>query len=204
MPRPLLIAATLLLVLAGVARPAGAQSPAEAPAQTKTFGIIGGVDFATLAGSDVSNTSSRTGFMGGLFLGVMVGRSVEVEPEVLYSMKGSSFTDSDTTLALDYIEVPILVKLHLQPEGGMYLLAGPAADFHVSCKAVGAITIDCADFGLSPNLTFGGIVGLGYTRGRVGVEGRYDFDFSDALALDQFTNLNAKNRVWAILARVSL
>jgi hypothetical protein len=194
---------TAFVVAALLTVPSTGFGQAESPAQTKTFGIIGGVDFATLAGSDVSNTSSRTGFMGGLFLGVMVGRSVEVEPEVLYSMKGSSFTDTDTTLALDYIEVPILVKLHLQQEGGMYLLAGPAVDFHVSCKAIGAVSIDCSDFGLTPNLTFGGIVGLGYTRGRVGIEGRYDFDFSDALALDQFTNLDAKNRVWAILVRLS-
>jgi len=193
----------ILFAAAVLGSPAALCGQAQSPSQTKTFGLIGGVDFSTLAGSDVSNTSSRTGFMGGAFLGVMVGRSVEVEPEVLYSMKGSSFTDTDTTIALDYIEVPILVKLHLQEEGGMYLLAGPAADFHVSCKAIAAVSIDCSDLGLSPNMTFGGIIGLGYTRGHLGIEGRYDFDFSDALALDQFTNLDAKNRVWAILVRLS-
>lgn len=201
MTRVLVASAFVLSAL--LAGPSTALGQDQPPTGAKTFGLIGGVDFSTLAGADVSNTSSRTGFMGGLFLGIMVGRAVEVEPEVLYAMKGSSFTDTDTTIALDYVEVPILVKVHLQPEGGMYLLAGPAVDFHVSCKAAGAISIDCSDFGLSPNLTFGGIVGLGYTRGHLGVEGRYDFDFSDALALDSFTNLDAKNRVWAILVRLS-
>jgi len=204
MMRPLLASALVVASLLASPAPALGQNPVSSPPQTKTFGLIGGVDFSTLTGSGVSNTKSRTGFMGGIFFGVMVNNSVEVEPEVLYAMKGSSFTDTDTTLALDYIEVPILVKVHLQAEGGMYLVAGPAVDFNVSCKATVASSADCSTIGYSPNLTFGGVLGLGYARGRLGLEGRYDFDFSDALALDSFTNLDAKNRVWAILVRVSL
>jgi len=201
MTRPSLAALLVISALLGGA--ASAHSQTEATPQTKTLGLIGGVDFATLTGSGVNNTKNRTGFMGGAFFGVMVNNSVEVEPEVLYAMKGSSFSDTDSTLALDYIEIPILVKLHLQPDGGMYLLAGPAVDFNVSCKAEAASSTDCSALGFSPNLTFGGVLGLGYSHGRIGIEGRYDFDFSDALAVDQFSNLDAKNRVWAILLRIS-
>jgi hypothetical protein len=201
MTRSLLLTAAVASAL--FAHPTPAHGQAEAPSQAKTIGLIGGVDFATLTGNDVTNTTSVAGLMGGVFLGVMVSPWVELEPEVLYSEKGSSFSDTDTTLALDYIEVPILVKVHLQQEGGLYLVAGPAVNFNVGCTASAAGTTGCSTLGLSPNLTFGGVLGLGYSRGHLGFEGRYDFDFSDALALDQFTNLDAKNRVWAILVRVS-
>ena len=203
MPRWFSVSALLAVALAGGARSVAAQAPDNSPAETKAFGLIAGVDFATLTGSSVSNASSVAGLMGGLFLGFMISPSVEVEPEVLYSQKGSSFSDTDTTFALDYIEVPILVKIHLQPEGGLYFAAGPAVDFNVGCNASAASTVSCSTLGLSQNLTFGGNLALGYTRGHFGLEGRYDFDFSDALAVDPFTNLDAKNRVWAILVRLT-
>jgi hypothetical protein len=192
-----------LVLSALLAGPAPARGQEQASSGTKTFGIIGGVDFATLTGNNVSNTASRTGFMGGVFLDVAINPSVAVEPEILYAMKGSDFSGTDTTVALNYIEVPILIKYSLSADGGMYLLAGPAVNFDVSADVPPIPTTGGPAVTPSPNLTFGGILGLGYARGHVGVEGRYDFDFSDALALDSFTNLDAKNRVWAILIRVS-
>jgi hypothetical protein len=201
MTRSFLVSAFVASALLG--GPAAARGQEQSPSNTKTFGIIGGVSFSTLAGNNVSNAASRTGFTGGLFLGISVNPSVEVEPEVLYAMKGSDFSGTDTTVALNYIEVPILIKYSFSPNGGMYVLAGPAVNFDVSSDVPPIPTTGGSSVNPSPNLTFGGVLGLGYARGHLGFEGRYDFDFSDALALDQFTNLDAKNRVWAILVRVS-
>lgn len=201
MRRSFLVSALVASALLGV--PAVARAQGQAPSNTKTFGIIGGVDFSTLTGNNVSNAASRTGFMGGLFLGIRINPSVEVEPEVLYAMKGSDFSGTDTTVALNYIEIPILVKYSFSPNGGIYVLAGPAVNFDVSSDVPPIPTTGGSSVNPSPNLTFGGVLGLGYARGHLGFEGRYDFDFSDALALDSFTNLDAKNRVWAILVRVS-
>jgi hypothetical protein len=201
MTRSFLVSAFVASALLG--GPAAARGQEQSPSNTKTFGIIGGVSFSTLAGNNVSNAASRTGFTGGLFLGISINPSVEVEPEVLYAMKGSDFSGTDTTVALNYIEVPILIKYSFSPNGGMYVLAGPAVNFDVSSDVPPIPTTGGSSVNPSPNLTFGGVLGLGYARGHLGFEGRYDFDFSDALALDQFTNLDAKNRVWAILVRVS-
>ncbi len=63
---------------------------------------------------------------------------------------------------------------------------------------------DCVEVGTlagvpfdATSVTFGGIVGLGYQRGRVGLEGRYEFDFSDA-----FQDAGSvKNAAWEILLR---
>lgn len=201
MTRSLLVSTGVAAALLATPLPAWGQDQGQA--QSKTYGILGGVAFSTLTGNNVSNAASRTGFMGGLFLDVNINSSVAVEPEVLYSMKGSDFTGTDTTVALNYIEVPILVKYSLHPASGMYLLAGPTVNFDTGSDVPSIPTTTGPALSLSPNLTFGGILGLGYSFGHVGIEGRYDFDFSDALAVDPFTNLDAKNRVWAVLLRFS-
>jgi hypothetical protein len=177
----------------------------------KTFGLVAGVDFSTLSGSDASDNKSKTGFMGGLFVAIPVGARMAVEPEVLYSMKGSKFGDGtyDETLTLDYIEIPVLFKYNFNDAGGPYLLAGPAVNFNVTCKdsftpsGGSESSASCSDLGVKANTTFGGVVGLGFSRGRLGIEGRYDFDFTDAIELDDGTTIDAKNGAWAILLRLT-
>ncbi len=171
-----------------------------------------GVDFSTMSGSDFSETATRTGFMGGLFVTFPVGSSVVIEPEVLYSQKGTKFsgTGYSETLALDYIEIPVLFRYNFKPEGGPYILAGPAVGFNITCKDTYSedgqsdVKSDCSDFDVTANTTFGGIVGLGFSKGHIGLEARYDFDFGNALKVDVVdTDIEAKNGVWAILVRLT-
>jgi len=198
--------------------------------RAKTFGIVAGVDFANVSGDDISEgTSSKTGFMGGFFVGLPIGTNVDIEPEILYAMKGAKYDNEffKGQYKFDYIEIPVLFKYNFQPEGGVYALAGPAVGFNVSCKDQGdyvgslvtstgrnpALSLSsaaydydesCEDQGAKANTTFGGVLGLGFKKGRVGIEGRYDFDFGDAIQ-DKETgeNYNVKNNVWAILIRLS-
>lgn len=185
------------LALAGSTRAAEAQG-------AKQFGIVAGVDFADLTGSDISNTSSKTGFIGGLYLAIPVGSRVDIEPEALYASKGAQDSD-DSSLKLNnnYIEIPVLIRYHFNADGGPYLLAGPAVGFSISCKVTdGSSDLDCSDtggLGLETNTTFGGVLGIGFQKKRFGLEGRYDFDFGGA-----FKDVDAKNAVWEILARIMI
>lgn len=170
----------------------------------KQFGILAGVDFATMSGSDLdgADLSSRTGFVGGLYFSLPVAARVAIEPEVLYAMKGTKINDFDVALNHDYIEIPVLIKYNFNNDGGPYLLAGPAVGFSISCNEEeigGSASISCSDAGLEANTTFGGVVGLGFQKNRFGLEGRYDFDFGDA-----FKEINAKNNAWEILARIMI
>lgn len=166
----------------------------------KSFGLLAGVDFATLSGDDVDGeTSSRTGFIGGLYANMPVGSSVSIEPEVLYVMKGAEFSDFGFHITNSYIEIPVLIRYDFKPDGGPYLLAGPAIGFSISCKeSDGDTDIDCSDDGLEDNTTFGGVIGLGFQKNRFGLEGRYDFDFGDA-----WKDVAAKNAVWEIMLRIA-
>lgn len=205
----------------------GATAPTAQAQSTKQFGIVAGVDFATLTGNDADllETGTRTGFMGGLFATFPLGGSGQwvLEPELLYSMQGASiFNDGslgagvDATLVLDYISVPVLVRWSAKPDGtGFYVLGGPSVDFNVNCKfSVSAegesADAKCEDFSdlagvsLSANTLFSGRLGAGYSAGRFGVEGRWVYSWGDVLkgtADNIESNLDAKSSTFAILLR---
>jgi len=98
---------------------------------------------------------------GGLALGVFVNYpmspSVAVQPELLYSEKGSegglfSFTEQDLTLT--YLEIPILLKATLFNMGGLqpHLTVGPEVGILLSADYNGEDVkddINSLDFGIT-------------------------------------------------------
>jgi len=219
---------------------------------TKSFGIIGGVDFSTFTGSDAdggtldlgggftwsADKGSLTGFIGGLYMTVPIGASVVFEPELLYASKGAKYSSSasdgvntvsgDLTYHADYIAVPLLLRYNFSSGKGPYVLGGFSVNFNVSCSAdlSGSLatavesgsapsSADCALFNplfsdpseawvpINAKTTFGGVLGLGYGKGKFGLEGRYDFDFTDAAEYDfsGAPSLNIKNSAWEVLVR---
>lgn len=156
---------------------------------------------------------SLTGFLGGLFVTIPAGNSLLFEPEVLYAAKGAKYattiTDGvdtftgDLNFDLHYLTIPVLLRYEFQQDGGAYALAGPEVSFNLSCSVDGTGDfsaggdLDCSDdLGVETNTTFGGVIGLGFRRGSVGLEGRYDFDFGSA-----FKDASIKNAAWEILLR---
>jgi len=187
------VSALAALAFAAFTATASAQS-------TMKFGAVAGVDFSNLTGSDVSGLSSKTGFAGGLYAGFPMGKSVVIEPELLYVNKGAkdNTISPNQTLSINYIEIPVLVRYNFNPAGGPFLLLGPSVGFSTSCNfSSGGATADCKGLGADVQTTFAGVVGLGFQKNRFGLEGRYDFDFGSA-----FKTSNAKNAVWEILARI--
>jgi hypothetical protein len=209
-----LVAGCAMLSLAAV--PATAQT-------VRNFGFVAGVDFSTFVGSDADlgslglDKGSLTGFLGGVFVDVPLGASVMLEPSAMYIGKGAKYSISETgftgdvTFDVEYIEIPVLIRYNFKADGGPYALIGPAVAFNVSCSVSGSgdadlPKTDCVQIGTlagvpfdATSVTFGGIVGLGFQHQRIGLEGRYEFDFSDA-----FKDAGSvKNAAWEILLRYS-
>lgn len=187
------VSALAALTLAAASATASAQS-------SMKFGALIGVDFTNLTGDSVSGLSSKTGFAGGLYVGFPMGKSIVLEPELLYVNKGAkdNSVSPEQTLGINYIEIPVLLRYNFKPEGGLFALLGPAVGFSTSCSfSNGAASADCSGLGADVQTTFGGIVGLGFQKGRFGLEGRYEYDFGNA-----FKDTSAKNTAWEILARV--
>ncbi|MEZ4412260.1 MAG: porin family protein [Gemmatimonadales bacterium] len=209
------IVSTLLFSLNGTA---SAQEP-------KMIGVLAGVDNSSLSGGGTYGSTNRTGFMGGIFLGIQVSESWILEPEALYAMKGAGWENGPLhgMLALDYLEIPVVARYRLNAGSGIYFLAGPTLGFNVACQesydtynapplpgatstkaAVSGYDVSqaCSDGAFRPKNTIGGVVGAGFKRGVVGFEARFELDFSNAVGTADGADVNAKNRVLAALVRI--
>lgn len=129
------------LMLGAVAASNAQENVDNASDMSVKFGVKGGVNFATLNGGDVDGSpDSRTSFHVGVLAEMPLSEMISLQGEVLYSGQGAelSFTNTDlldpdfgtvdkAELQLDYINVPILVKVYLFK--GFSLEAGPQFSF---------------------------------------------------------------------------
>ncbi len=195
-PRTLLAAAVLALP---------ALAPA-AQAQT-TFGLTAGLNVATLSGDDAPDgLDPRLGFSGGVFANVPIGYSgAFVQPEVRYSMKGaadgSDDSNSDATLAIDYIEVPVLLG-YATPvtQSGLMLgaYAGPSVGFKVreSLDVNSGVGSGSIDSDVIKSLDVGAAVGATVGAGPFGIDARYTFGLTNIL--DSGSDSDLRNGAFTI------
>ena len=155
-------------------------------AQTVDWGIKGGVIFA-----DVPNASAlfedegavdlgyRVGFTAGGFVGIGLNSAVAIQPEVLFSQKGfkgkgeDPFDNVKFEFQVDYIDVPVLIRVGPSSGRGFQVLAGPSFNFNIRAKgaAEGEPDEDLKD-DIEP-FEFGLVVGAGFYGSVLIVEGRY-------------------------------
>lgn len=112
-----------------------------------SLGIKGGVSVSQIT-SDILDPKWRTGFGGGVSLGIDLGPNLQLSPELLYVRKGAElfatkvtvggidFGDIRTTFDVDYLEIPLLLKLNLVPVGPVKLnaIGGPTVAFKTAEK----------------------------------------------------------------------
>jgi hypothetical protein len=131
-------------------------SACSALGQEVTQGLTGkgvkiGINLAKLTGDDVPvDAKMKMGIVGGAFITYNLSPSIAIQPELLYTMKGTKW-DIDETVSEDgiqvkltgtdkynltYVQVPILVKFMIPTEGNIKpnLFAGPAIGFLLSAK----------------------------------------------------------------------
>jgi len=94
------------------------------------FGIKAGLNISNMYTKDVQDKNTIFGFNGGLFLKVPVTSNFAVQPELLYTTKGSeltynSFVTGKASFTLNYVEMPVLAVINLTKivniYGGVYI-----------------------------------------------------------------------------------
>ena len=110
-----------------------------ASAEGMIFGAKGGLNLAKVYGDDVDESDFLYGGIGGAFFCYMVNDMFAVQPELLFAMKGGDqVTSGDETgkTKLNYIEIPVLLRLHIPTEGSLTpaVFAGPSIGFLMSAK----------------------------------------------------------------------
>ncbi|HEX5170577.1 MAG TPA: porin family protein [Cyclobacteriaceae bacterium] len=98
----------LIILFAVAAHPLAAQGK-------MGFGIKGGVNFANVTNAESINSSSQTGFMGGVFISPPSQGVLGFRSEVMYSRQGFNFETNTNTgsVNLDYILLPQLTTINI-------------------------------------------------------------------------------------------
>jgi hypothetical protein len=115
-------------------------APAPAAADT-IFGLLLGVNLGKIGGLMASDWSFRPGLLGGAYLNFPLGKVFSFEPELYFTQKGAEQQQDigmgvvTTTIALSYIEVPLLFKIAI-PLGEDYIsrpriYAGPTVAYNI-------------------------------------------------------------------------
>lgn len=140
------------LVLSVLAPPAAAQE--------LSGGVLGGLGFASFANADY-DTNRRIALRAGGFAVMKLSSSWGGRVEAAYAMKGVEAGGGAVTVALDYIEVPVLAEYWIGTGGTVpVIFTGPAVGFKVVSKLQG--DGGSLDYGDSvPDVDFGWVLGGG-------------------------------------------
>jgi hypothetical protein len=110
-----------------------------AMAQPAVFGVKAGINLATVTFDpepDEDVLDRRTGFVGGLFVVVPASDRLGFQGEVLFSQKGASEDGGAGDLALDYLEVPLLLRVGTASplETSFHAFAGPSIGLRLRAR----------------------------------------------------------------------
>lgn len=116
----------LPVILMGFVISCGAVEHAKAQYNSARAGVKGGVNVSNLYVDDVDDENARVGFHAGVYGQVLSTEAFALQPELLYTTKGSETTfdgiiDQTIDFNLNYLELPILAVFKL----------GEAAEIHL-------------------------------------------------------------------------
>jgi len=160
-----LVLGCLVLMVMGSAA-AFAQDTATAGGPSVRLGLEGGINLANLSGANVNDAvGSRLGFVGGAFVGLPLGPTLALQPEILYSQKGGKYNGNP--YQLDYWEIPILLDVTLV--GPVAILLGPSVAFNAANNGISSI--NNSDIGL--------VAGAQLNLDRILLSGRYEIGLTN-------------------------
>jgi hypothetical protein len=157
-----------------------------AQAQRARFGLKGGPSYTTVVGQHVAGAASKWGFHGGVLVNVKLNDRFSLQPEVLYSQKGTKGADDSNRINLNYVDLPVLLRV-ATGLGGLFIEVGPQLGYLAGSNAsVGSrtplarVTTDFA--GSYPPFDLGYATGFGYQLANgLGLGLRYNGGFTHVL-----------------------
>ncbi len=179
-----------------------------------SFGIKGGLNYSSLNFSFTSWDKPKSGYHLGAFVNLPLSDRFSIQPELLYSTKGTrvpyritDWLDGQIALDLRYLDLPVMGQVKLGRFG--HLEAGPYASLLLDANLKHGSTIPFLNFTYDlPNdvfsrLDYGIAAGAGFELGQLGVGVRYNYglgkveDVKQLLGTD-FTLTNARNTTWQL------
>jgi hypothetical protein len=176
------------------------------------IGVKGGVNFSNLNTDNVADEHTKVGFNLGLFAKLPVSETFAIQPEILYSNKGSKLKydnfvqgEGEYRFNLNYLELPVLAVVNIGPYFNIH--AGPYVAFLSSSNIKdmnddgtiqGIKDVDVKNFN---RFDYGLAAGIGADLNGFMVGARYNYGLNEVgksgSLTGQLTN-NAKNSVASI------
>lgn len=125
-----------------------------ATAQNSVVGIKGGLNLSSLTTDGTNDKALNPGFHAGLFSRMAIGEVFAIQPELLFSVKGTRITydglvEGETRYNLNYIDLPVKLVFNLSENFSLH--AGPYvgylvnANFKTEAEVLDLFDIDDAD-----------------------------------------------------------
>lgn len=163
-------------------------------AQDRSFGIKGGAAGYQLTSEfgDVSATSDRKiGVEAGIFGEFPINRLLSVQPEIVLVQKGgeeNSQLSGASSLTLNYLDVPLLLKINAPVEGSLqpFVFGGPYAGYLIEATSSADGDGENEDLtDLLNEIHYGLKVGVGLNIGPMLLEVRYDMGLANLYKEDE-------------------
>lgn len=176
------------------------------------FGIKGGINLSNLYVDDVDDENMKLGINAGFFAKLPLTRGLSIQPELLYSNKGSKLTYNNPLLGngeyrfnLHYVEVPVLAVINIAKNFNIqvgpyasYLIAANITDLNDNGTVNEVSDLDAESFN---RFDWGLTGGLGIDIGNFTIGGRYSYGFKEVgksgTIASQLTS-NSKNSVVSV------
>jgi len=171
---------------------------------TPKIGVKGGLNLTNLYVDEVEDENMKVGFNLGLFAKLPVTRGLSIQPEILYSVKGSTMTfgilnNNEYRFNLNYVEVPVLAVINVAKNFNLHVggYAAYLAQANIKKKSDGPDD-DIADFDEDDfnRFDYGLVGGLGIDVENVTLGARYNYGLKEIGKSGNFSNLaldNGKN-----------
>lgn len=169
-------------------------------AQDFRFGAKVGLNISTFTGDSFTGFDTRASFHIGGLIEVPISEKFSVQPELLYSEKGSDFFNLETRLS--YLDIPVMAKYHIIK--GLSAELGPVASILLNAEQETSGKVDDVsdftktfDIGIGGGVTYafpmGVFFSLRFTKGLMEISQPEKSDLTDSV-------LNVENNVFQISA----
>lgn len=196
----------MMICMAAVSANAQEQQTAVEDKISSKFGIKGGLNLTNLYSDAPDDENMKLGFNAGIYWKLPVAKGFSIQPELLYTQKGSKSTynnfiqgDGEYRFNLNYIELPVLatfnvaknLNIHAGPYVG-YLVSADVKDVDDNGTINGAVDLNEDNF---KRWDVGLAAGLGFDISNFTIGARYNYgltEIGDGGLAGQLTR-NAKN-----------
>lgn len=182
-------------------------------AQEQRMGVKAGLNLSNLYVDDVDDENARIGFNGGLYGQIVSTPTFALQPELLFSTKGSEneydgIIDQNVKFNLNYLEVPVLAVFKLGNSAeihagayGAYLLNANISyegDLGNGVEDLDRDHFNSADYGLA--------AGFGLNFGELQIGTRYNYGLQRIANSDTAEDIlgDSKNSVGQIYLSINL